>query len=468
MGEFIDDDFLLSNDAACRLYHEHAERMPIIDYHCHLDPQAIAEDRRFGSITQAWLEGDHYKWRAMRANGIDERYITGGAPDYEKFSKWAETVPHTMRGPLYHWTHLELVRLFGVHQILKPATCRSIYDACNDSLSQAEFSARSLMVRCGVQTVCTTDDPADSLAYHQALARDANFTVRVLPTWRPDRLLAVDDPKAFNTYVDRIALAADVEIVSLDDLMDALNKRHGYFAQLGCRLSDHGLDTFPDADYTEAQMRRAFDTLRRGERVDETMRETFRCGMLTELAMMDARRGWVQQFHLGPIRNPNHRMYGRLGPDTGYDAIDDQPMARAGHRFFDRLVQRGGLAKTILYNLNPKDYEVLAAMAYSFNDGSCEGQMQLGAAWWFLDHEAGIRRQLDVISALGLLSRFVGMLTDSRSFLSYPRHEYFRRILCDVLGADIQSGRLPQSEMASIGDMVERICYGNAKQYFDF
>ena len=339
--------------------------------------------------------------------------------------------------------------------------------ACNAALATDAFTAQALMRRCNVRAVCTTDDPVDSLEYHRELAA-GDFAVRVLPTWRPDRALAVADAADYNGYLARLEEASDVSIGSYAQLLDALRRRHDCFAAAGCRLSDHGMDTFPTDDYTENDLRRIFDKVRGGSTLHPQEVAQLQGGLLFELAVMDSEKGWTQQFHIGPIRNPNTRMFRRLGPDTGYDAIGDKPCAEAGHRFFDRLESRGALAKTILYNLNPKDFEVLAAMAYSFNDGSVPGKMQLGSAWWFLDQERGMRHQIDTLSAFGLLGRFVGMLTDSRSFLSYPRHEYFRRILCDVIGADIESGRLPRSETAFIGQLVEDICYGNAERYFGF
>lgn len=463
----MDSDFMLSGETARRLYHGHAARMPIIDYHCHLDPEQIAEDRSFRSITEIWLGGDHYKWRAMRGNGVPEEYVTGWGSDYEKFEKWAETVPYTMRNPLYHWTHLELSRIFGIDRPLSPATCREIYEECNAKLATPQFRVRALMERCGVETVCTTDDPVDSLEHHKRI-RESGFRVRVLPAWRPDKAMDIAVPEAYNAYLDRLEAAAGVRIVSYDDLVGALRLRHDFFASEGCRLSDHGLDTFPAEDYTEFEMERIFAKVRKGGTPDPREIGLFRSGLLYDLAVMDWEKGWVQQFHIGPLRNNNSRMFRLLGPDAGFDAIGDLPCAAAGHRFLDRLDRAGKLAKTILYNLNPKDNEVLAAMAYTFNDGTVPGKMQFGAAWWFLDQEDGIRRQIDALSSLGLLSRFVGMLTDSRSFLSYPRHEYFRRILCDVLGADVEQGKLPASEMDFIGKMVEDIVYNNAKSYFGF
>lgn len=467
MDSFTGENFMLTNDTAVELYHRHAAAMPVIDYHCHLDPKTIAENRRFTGITEAWLGGDHYKWRAMRANGIDEAYITGDKNDYEKFAKWAETVPYTMRNPLYHWTHLELSRLFGIDRLLSPSTARAIYDRCNELLATDAFRPRELMERCNVRVVCTTDDPADSLEYHRTIA-ESGFSVRVLPAWRPDRALAAEEPSNYNRYIDTLGEAAGTDIATYADLLEALRRRHDFFDRCGCRLSDHGLDTFPAEEYTESAMRASFAKIRSGRTLSADELLVFRSGLLTELAAMDGEKGWTQQFHIGPIRNPNSVMFRKLGPDTGFDAIGDKPCAEAGHRFLDRLRSRNALGKTILYNLNPKDSEVLAAMAYSFNDGSTPGMMQLGAAWWFLDQENGIRRQIDTLSSFGLLSRFVGMLTDSRSFLSYPRHEYFRRILCDMLGANIESGRLPRSEKAFIGQIVEDICYRNAERYFGF
>ena len=464
---FINDDFMLQGAAARELYHRHAEKMPIIDYHCHLSPQEIAENKQFADITELWLGGDHYKWRAMRANGVGEEYITGNKPSWEKFEKWAETVPYTMRNPLYHWTHLELKRVFGIDKLLKPETALEIFEECNAKLATEEFRGQALIKRFNVEVVCTTDDPADDLHWHKMIAAHP-FGVKVLPAWRPDKAMAIENPKAYKAYLKKLGETVGKDIDSYQDLQEVLQRRHNYFESMGCRLSDHGLDTFYAADYTEREIEAIFKKVLLGKAPGPTEIEKYRSAFLYDQAVMDAAAGWAQQYHVGPNRNNNSKMFAKIGPDTGFDAIDDKPIAAAGHKFFDLLDSAGALAKTVLYCLNPKDNEVMTAMAYTFNDGSCPGKMQFGSAWWFLDHEAGMRRQIETLSSLGLLSRFVGMLTDSRSFVSYPRHEYFRRILCDMLGADIESGRLPASEMDFIGRVAEDISYNNAKNYFAF
>ena len=469
---FINKDFMLQSEAAKELYHRHAEKMPIIDYHCHLVPQQIAQNIQFRDITQLWLvdghSGDHYKWRAMRANGVPEDYITGGTrTSWETFQKWAETVPYTMRNPLYHWTHLELSRVFGIDKLLSPATAREIFEECNAMLATEEFRGQALIRKFGVETVCTTDDPADDLRWHKMIAENP-FGTKVLPAWRPDKAMAIEEPESYKEYIFKLGEAAGMEIRSYADLMDALQKRHDFFASMGCRLSDHGMDTFHAADYTESEVDSIFRKVLNGIFPDAEELEKFRSAFLHDAAVMDAKSGWAQQFHVGPIRNNNTKMFLSAGPDTGFDAIHDLPVAAAGLKFFDTLASEDALAKTILYCLNPKDNEVMMAMAYTFNDGTYPGKMQFGSGWWFLDQEVGMRRQIDALSMLGLLSRFVGMLTDSRSFISYPRHEYFRRILCDVLGKDIEEGKLPASEMEFIGKMVEDISYNNAKNYFNF
>lgn len=469
---FIDSDFMLRSEAAMELYHHHAEHQPIIDYHCHLVPQQIAENIQFRDITQLWLVdgnyGDHYKWRAMRANGVPEDYITGGKhSSWETFSKWAETVPYTMRNPLYHWTHLELSRVFGINKLLCPATAREIFEECNAKLATPEFRGQALIRKFGVEVVCTTDDPADDLRYHKQIAEHP-FGTKVIPAWRPDKAMAIENPTTYKAYIDKLGEAAGMEIRSFSDLIDALQKRHNFFASMGCKLSDHGLETFYADDYTQAEVEAIYKKVLAGKAPSEEELGKFRSAFLHDMAAMDAKAGWAQQFHVGAIRNNNSKMFGLIGPDTGYDAIHDLPMAAAGHRFFDRLASEDALAKTILYCLNPKDNEVMMTMAYTFNDGSFPGKMQFGSGWWFLDQEIGMRRQIDALSVLGLLSRFVGMLTDSRSFISYPRHEYFRRILCDVLGKDIKDGKLPVSELNFLGKMVEDISYNNAKNYFNF
>ena len=467
MESFINKDFMLTNESARELYHDSAESLPIIDYHCHLDPKQIAENHSFKNLTEVWLGGDHYKWRAMRGNGIAEEYITGNRSDYEKFEKWAETVPYTMRNPLYHWTHLELSRIFGIDTLLKPQTAREIYEACTDMLQTDDFRAQALMKRCRVEVVCTTDDPIDSLEHHRYL-QEHPLGTRVYPAWRPDKVLAVENPVAYRAYVEKLGQAADVEIRSYADLLTALRKRHDYFASLGCRLSDHGLDNFYADDYTEAEVQQIFKKVMDGKLLDETEIRRFRSALLFELAVMDWEKGWAQQYHISVVRNSSTRMFQALGSDTGFDAIMEVNCSVVGHRFFNRLDQVGKLTKTILYSLNPKDNEVLATLAYTYNDGIVPGKMQLGSGWWFLDQEDGMRKQMNALSAMGLLSRFVGMLTDSRSFLSYPRHEYFRRILCNLIGEDIEAGKLPRSEMDFLKQMVADISYYNAKRYFNF
>lgn len=469
---FIHEDFMLSNDTARQLYHNHAEKMPIIDYHCHLVPQQIAENIQFRDITQLWLVdghyGDHYKWRAMRGNGVSEDYLTGGKHTaWETFEKWAETVPYTMRNPLYHWTHLELSRVFGIDKLLSPKTAREIFEECNAKLATEEFRGQALIRKFGVEVVCTTDDPADDLRWHKQIAENP-FGTKVIPAWRPDKAMAIEDPKSYNEYLQKLGEAAGMEIRTYAQLQEALQKRHDFFATMGCKLSDHGLENFYSADYTEAEIEAIFAKVLAGNKPEPVELEKFRSAFLFDQAVMDAEAGWTQQFHIGAIRNNNSKMFGLVGPDTGYDAIHDLEIAAAGNKFFDRITAAGKLAKTILYCLNPKDNEVMMTMAYTFNDGTCPGKMQFGSGWWFLDQEVGMRRQMDALSVLGLFSRFVGMLTDSRSFISYPRHEYFRRILCDVVGTDVEAGKLPESEMERIGQMIEDISYNNAKNYFNF
>lgn len=473
---FITEDFLLSNRTSKMLYHECSENLPIIDYHCHLSPRQIAENAGFDDITSLWIvqnrdgrcSGDHYKWRAMRACGVSEEYITrGGHSSWEIFGKWAEALPYMMRNPLYHWSHLELSRVFGIDKTLNPLSAREIFEECNALLATEQFRTQSLIRRFNVEVICTTDDPVDDLRYHKQIAA-APFGTEVLPTWRPDRAMAIENTDSFREYVAALSEASSIRIRSYRDMQDALQRRHDYFADAGCRLSDHGMDTFYAEDYTLAQIEDIFRKALEGKAPDEAALRKYRSAFLFDQAVMDERAGWTQQFHIGPIRNNNSRMFAAAGPDTGFDAIDDKPLSAAGHRFLDRLDSCGHLARTIFYCLNPKDYEVLAAMAYTFNDGTIAGKMQLGSGWWFLDNEDGMRRQMNALSNLGLLSRFVGMLTDSRSFISYPRHEYFRRILCDMVGSDVESGRLPVCEMQRIRDMISDISYYNAKEYFNF
>jgi len=463
---FLNEDFLLQTESARQLYHEFAKPMPIIDYHCHLPPDQIAENRQFENITQIWLYGDHYKWRAMRTNGVNERFCTGDADDFSKFQKWAETVPYTLRNPLYHWTHLELQRYFGIKETLNGNNARQIYDACTEQLQSPDFSVRNLMRRMNVETVCTTDDPVDSLEHHKKLAEEG-FEIGVLPTFRPDKAMAVEDVVALNHYVNRLEAASNVSISNLADFLKALRQRHDFFAAMGCKLSDHGLEQIYAEDYTEEEVQNIFHQLRSGHSLSITEILQFKSAMLVYLAEMDWEKGWTQQFHLGALRNNNSRMLRILGPDTGWDSIGDFSQAHAMARFLDRLDTNDKLAKTIIYNLNPADNELIATMIGNFNDGSVAGKVQFGSGWWFLDQKEGMERQINALSNMGLLSRFVGMLTDSRSFLSYPRHEYFRRILCNMLGNDIENGELPD-DIDWTGQVVQNICYGNAKTYFGF
>ncbi|MGI6573396.1 MAG: glucuronate isomerase [Fermentimonas sp.] len=468
MRSFIHDDFLLQTDAAKQLYHEHAAKQPIIDYHCHLNPEYIARDHSFDNLGQIWLEGDHYKWRAMRTNGIAEKYCTGKeTTDWEKFEKWAATVPYTMRNPLYHWTHLELKSAFGVDKLLNPTTAKEIYDECTTKLRTPEYSARGLMKKFRVEVVCTTDDPIDSLEHHLAL-KEEGFEIKVLPTWRPDKAMAVEDPVTYRAYVEKLSAASRVTISRFNDLIEALRVRHDFFASVGCKLSDHGIEEFYAEPYSQAEIDRIFDKVYGGNELSKEEVLKFKSAMLHEGAVMDWEKGWTQQFHYGAIRNNNTRLFNLLGPDTGFDSIGDFNVAKAMSRFFDQLDKENKLAKTIIYNLNPKDNDMVATMIGNFQDGSIAGKMQFGSGWWFLDQKTGMEAQMNSLSNLGLLSRFVGMLTDSRSFLSYPRHEYFRRILCNLVGNDVEHGLLPASEMTFLGEMIENISYKNAKQYFDF
>jgi glucuronate isomerase len=466
----MDDNFLLHSEAAQELYHAHAAQMPIIDYHCHLDPRLVAEDHRFRSVTELWLGGDHYKWRAMRANGVAEQYCTGDASDWEKFEQWAATVPYTMRNPLYHWTHLELRTAFGIDTLLSPATAREIFDECNRRLTEPEFSACGLMRRYRVEIVCTTDDPVDTLEWHARLASlpAAQQTVRMLPTWRPDKAMAIDDSTVFVPYVRRLAEVGGQPVTSYATLLRALRLRHDFFAAHGCRLSDHGIDEFYAEDFTEREIERIFARTLSGECPTQEETAKFKSAMLLAFAEMDHEKDWVQQFHYGALRNNNTRMLLQVGPDIGFDSIADPATARSLSRFLDRLDRQGKLPRTILYNLNPSANEMLATMAGNFQDGSCPGKIQFGAAWWFLDQKEGIERQLNALSSLGLLSRFVGMLTDSRSFLSYPRHDYFRRILCNLLGNDLTRGELPPSEFPFLAQFVRNLSYHNAHSFFRF
>ena len=466
MKKFLDDDFLLETKTAQHLYHDYAKDLPIIDYHCHLPPQDIADDRRFDNITQAWLEGDHYKWRAMRTNGVNEKYITGNASDEEKFQQWAETVPYTLRNPLYHWTHLELRRYFGIDQLLNGTSAGDIYRETSNQLQNNGLSCRGMMRKMRVEVVCTTDDPIDDLQLHRKIRED-DFEIKVIPAFRPDKAYAIEDLQVYKTYLQSLSEAAGVDIKNYDTLIDALRKRMVYFHERGCRLSDHGLEHLYYAEPSAGEEDRIFQNLLRGDRPDEMDIAKFKTAILLQLARMYHEFGWTQQYHLGALRNNNRRMMRTLGPDTGFDSIGDFSQAVPLARFLDALDTTDQLTQTILYNLNPGDNELMATMVGNFNDGSVPGKIQFGSGWWFLDQKDGMIRQMNALSNMGLLSRFVGMLTDSRSFLSYPRHEYFRRLLCNLLGTDVERGELP-NDIDLLGGMVKDICYNNANTYFKF
>ncbi|MCD6347590.1 MAG: glucuronate isomerase [Bacteroidales bacterium] len=466
MHNFIHDNFLLQTDQAIELYNNYAKDQPIIDYHCHLDPSLIATDHQFKDLTEIWLEGDHYKWRAMRANGVSEEYCTGDKSPKEKFRKWAETVPNTLGNPLYHWTHLELTRYFGITDLLCPENADEIYSHCNEQLSKPEFSCQSLLKKMKVKVVCTTDDPIDDLISHDQIARlDPGF--KVLPTFRPDRVANVSDTQSYSEYLEKLEGKSGFAIKSYNDLLQALELRHSYFHSRGCRLSDHGLTTFYGLNPSPKEQQAIFLKIRNHKTLSYNEKFLYQCGILLDLAGMDFEKGWVQQFHFGALRNNNRLMFEKLGPDTGFDSISDNPVAAALSRFLDQLALNGQLTKTILYNLNPSHNHVVAAMTGNFQDGTVPGKIQFGSGWWFLDQKDGMEQQLNVLSNLGLLSHFVGMLTDSRSFMSYTRHEYFRRILCNLLGNEMNKGLLPD-DVEMVGQLVARVAYGNAREYFGF
>ena len=466
MRPFLSEDFLLQTRTARALYHEFAENMPIFDYHCHLPVAEIAANKTFENLTDIWLRGDHYKWRAMRANGISERLITGDASDFEKFQAWAATVPKTLRNPLYHWTHLELKRYFGVSgKLLTPETAQEIYTECSAMLRTGDFSTRRILERMNVKVVCTTDDPVDMLEHHLRLREDRTFPVKVLPAFRPDKALGVDEPALFNRWVSQLEAASGMDIGDYGSFLEAIRRRHDFFHATGCRLSDHGIEHPFAVNYTAKDVDKAFEKARHGKKPTPAEALKYKSAVMLELARMDAEKGWTQQFHFGALRNINSKAMAALGPDTGYDTIGDFEMALTLARFLDCLEREGRLAKTILYVMNPRDNEVVATAMGCFQDGSLPGKMQFGSAWWFNDQKDGIERQINTISNMGLLSRFVGMLTDSRSFLSYPRHEYFRRVLCNLLGNDVENGELPD-DMELIGNMVKDICFHNAAAYF--
>jgi len=468
MKAFLDEDFLLETKTAVDLYHEYAKPQPIIDYHCHLPPGQVASDHRFKTLTELWLAGDHYKWRAMRTDGVPERLITGDASDWEKFEAWAHTVPATLRNPLYHWTHMELRFPLGVRdKLLGPTTAREIYEHGNRRLGTDGFTAQGLLRQYNVLVVCSTDDPADDLGPHVRHAANKDAFTKLIPTWRPDRALGLHEVASWNAWVDKLGAVANVDVRDYASFIRALACRHEFFHHLGCRASDHGLERIWAEPCTQAEVNAVFTQARAGRTVAPEAVDKFRSALLHEFALMDHARDWVQQFHLGAMRNNSSRAMRTLGPDTGYDSIGDWPQAESLARFLDRLDATNQLAKTIVYNLNPADNEVFATLIGNFQDGSVPGKMQFGSAWWFLDQLDGMERQIGALSNMGVLSRFVGMLTDSRSFLSYSRHDYFRRLLCNILGNDVQRGRLP-GDGQLLGRLVSDVCFGNARRYFSF
>lgn len=463
---FISDNFLLTNKLAEELYFEAAKDLPIIDYHCHLPPADIASNKKFENITQVWLAGDHYKWRAMRTNGVDEKYCTGNVSDWEKFEMWAKTVPYTLRNPLYHWTHMELKKPFGItDRLLNETTAKSIWDECNSKLAKDEFTTQGLMKQFNVEAVCTTDDPVDSLEYHKQI-KDSGFSVKVLPAYRPDKAMAVENFAAFKEYFGKLQQAANMNITNYKTYVEALRKRHDFFHEMGSRVSDHGIETAYAEEYTDSEIENIFQKALKGTALSLHEVLAFKSAMMYEFGLMDHEKNWVQQLHLGALRNNSSRMMRQLGPDTGFDSIGDFEIAKPLARFLDKLDCDGRLAKTIIYNLNPRDNELMATMIGNFQDGTVPGKLQYGAAWWFLDQKDGMEKQINALSNLGLLSRFVGMLTDSRSFLSYSRHEYFRRLLCSILAEDVEKGLLPDDKPL-LQEMVKNISYYNAKNYFN-
>jgi len=462
---FIHENFLLQNKFAEELYHKYAAPQPIIDYHNHLPPREVWEDKKYENLTQVWIEGDHYKWRAMRTAGIDEKYITGKASDKEKFIAWAKTVPKTLRNPLYHWTHLELKRYFGITELLSEESAERIYEEVNSQLQKPENSCRGLLRKMNVESLCTTEDPTDDLKYHRKLA-ESDFEIKVSTAFRPDKSLAIE-AEGFNDYMVALGKSAGGSIKTYQDLRAALLNRIEFFDANGCKLCDHGLEKMPFMEATETEVETIFKKRREDVEISQAEAEIFKTHLLQFLSETYSEKAWVQQFHLGPLRNNNTRKFKELGPDTGWDSIGDFLQAKNLSSFLDAMDQKNKLAKTIIYNLNPSNNAVFASMIGNFNDGSIKGKVQFGSGWWFLDQKEGIIDQLNTLSNMGMVSCFVGMLTDSRSFLSFPRHEYFRRVLCNLFGSEMVSGEIPL-EMDLVGKTITAISYKNANEYFDF
>lgn len=463
---FLNEDFLLTNKFSKTLYHDYAKSLPIIDYHNHLNPADIANNTNFNSITSVWLNGDHYKWRAMRTMGVNEKFITGNASDKEKFHKWAEVLPYAVRNPLFHWSNLELKRYFDIDELLTPKTADAIFNNTSEQLKQSSHTASGLLEMQNVEVVCTTDDPVDDLCDHINFAKQ-NKSLKLLPTFRPDKFYAIDNVKSYKQYLNKVSEVTGISVISYTSLLEALESRITYFHEQGCRLSDHGLEEIYFSKERHFNLETIFANIISGTTISKSESEFFKFSVLLFLSKSYHKKGWTQQFHLGAIRNNNHRLLTSLGPDTGFDSIGDYSQATKLSGYLNALDVSDELTKTIVYNLNPSFNEVFATMVGNFNDGSIKGKVQYGAAWWFMDQKDGIINHLNTLSSMGMLSSFVGMLTDSRSFLSFPRHEYFRRIVCELIGKDVDNGELP-NDMAWLGKIVSDICYSNAKSYFDF
>ncbi|MCP8970508.1 glucuronate isomerase [Ectobacillus ponti] len=464
MGKFLDKDFLLHTSMAVQLYENAAQDMPIFDFHCHLSPKEIYENKSYENMTQVWLSGDHYKWRAMRMHGISEHYITGGASDWEKFAAWAETLPYLLGNPLHHWAHMELQTFFGIEKLLTPETAQEIWEACNEKLQGEDFRPRALIERSKVAFIGTTDDPASALEYHQLLREDSSFQVAVAPTFRPDGALFLERP-TFTDWIQKLSAVSGVAVMSLETLLEALQQRVDFFHEMGGRASDHDIQQMEYVEATQEAAAQIFVKRLQGEGLTAAELILYRSYLLKEMGKMYAEKEWVMQLHMGAMRNNNTRMKQQLGPDAGFDSVGEANMAAGLSAFLDALEQEQLLPRTVLFNLNPKDNAVLAGMMGNFYEAGVPGKMQFGSGWWFNDHIDGMEKQMKDLANVGLLRHFIGMLTDSRSFLSYVRHDYFRRILCNLLGEWAEAGLMPQ-DMELLGQMAKDISYSNAERYF--